>query len=213
MSSTKITSHDIDDSVLDGVAMQSTSQEILEKVEGVNRSVESVGRRGEIYLCSRNTTTGTVTPLNVTGKGKLYYALIRQSVGNNQNAVVSIIADGKTVYSQSRQASSTEVNIVLLGNRDYAIGSGATSNQHVAYYFRGGAIEFNTSGSNIVDYYSGVCNSIDENSTVSLANTKNGVPHQNIDGYIQFNESLVIRMTNTYSSISQWFICYSLDEE
>lgn len=209
MSSSKIMGYNLDDSVLDGVAMQSTSEEILEKVSGSTNEHRLPIIAGGAY--SKNTTV-----LSITGKGRLYYAIanLQNTKDSAKNAQLKVVVDGEIVY-HIKATSTTTWQVDLHGgivpiavlemtghssNADPCIAMNTTDSftahwiGHYNYHK-----EIISQPSAIVREYTG-----------SNYGTKH-TDHMFINEYLVFNESLEVSVTYGNTEIA-CNVCYSLDE-
>ena len=170
------------------VAMQSTSEEILEKVN------VSGCRQNEIYV-EVSGTSGEV--FSITGKGKVFGVYLTKKTIDGVNTAFSIVVDGNTIYSQSlAYTSSSSTHSFVAVSKEYCQGSGVM-------FFSGSTTGIGTAK---ITYLN-----LDENSRESYAGVAGGKNCAGINGYIQFNESLQIQSTG--DSASTCTIIYALDEE
>ena len=193
----------VQDEILDAVrnvAQQEDVQDILVKVEDVQK-IASIQKQ----YAYTNTSTSSVTPVSVTGKGRLYWFNIYTRAMKSVYPTVNVIVDGNTILSATLYISSST---------NTAIYCSATNSDDLTGQFSEGAyVKFK--GTSIYTYCSLSAKELAKDSRISV--TSNGSAQRSddlnyyISGYIEFEESLQITMTNCYTgSATECHVCYSL---
>ena len=186
------------------VAMQSTSEEILEKVQSNNE------KRNTMYVCT-NVKTATQTPLSVTGKGRFYWMQPDIYITASATSTVTIIIDGTTILTAKLKNSYSTDNsqYCIVHNESKMIGVG--SNGEPVYFFPVSTGN-RTFGSN-VNVNVSQCTKQAETTAVSETSSNSYGLQFYVNEYLEFKESLVIKATGcATSNVSYWRICYDLEE-
>lgn len=186
------------------VAMQSTSEEILEKVQSNNE------KRNTMYVYT-TTKTATHTPLSVTGKGRFYWMQPSIYITANTTSTVTIIIDGTTILTAKlkNSYSNDSSQYCLVHNESKMVGT--TTENYPAYFFPLGAGN-RIWGSN-VNVNVSQCTKLTETTAVSETSSSNYGLQFYVNEYLEFKESLVIKATGcSTNNISYWTICYDLEE-
>ena len=188
------------------VAMQSTSEEILEKVK---ISSEAEKAYPDLFVEGIPAAAGTYTLVDVTGKGKLFFAVCYQGMHSSYGAFsLKIEIDGEVFFynTLTLTVSSSYDGWIAVAPIDYIKCVSVNSNTrqfHVAGVPSTSAN--NTYSSNLYFVKKGVANTQkDVGATVVSP----------INQYVSFNESLKITavFTNPNNIAREYRVGYSLDE-
>lgn len=189
------------------IALETTSQEILSKVgtsETTSQEIlEKIGNveKKDFKYIAYSGKASTHTPVSITGKGRLYYAYCYVSTASSGTSATTITVDGEKILNHSYTTSTSTTKRTSVENPLYIIENGGNSGGG-AYFFGNGIVNMTGTSETPVSLSKGSTHS----PTVATTSCY-------INGYIEFNESLTIKMTGAHSSnICNAYLCYSLEE-
>lgn len=199
MSSSKIQEYNLDPNM--GLAKEKSVQEILEKIKNTDK-------KGLRYL-SASANTSTQTLFSVTGKGRLYFCILTQIISRGGTGKITVTVDGKailTVSFKNTSTSSTRDTHVYIDNPIFSIES-SNNNNGLTYPWAGKHLTTRGASSGQESKF------LDEDSSWSITpSSTETYEYFYISDYIEFNESLEVKMTGCATdndSIAN--ICYSLE--
>lgn len=188
------------------VAMQSTSEEILEKMKATS-GAEKV--YPTLFVEGVSSKSQTITALDVTGKGKLFYAVCHQTMGSSfKNIKLKVEIDGEVfIYHTYTYTGSGGVPggvAVSSAEYFYAVDQG----QYGEVKFHVAGVPRSTNGN------TAWLNYIPKGTNTTSASDPGRFLISPINQFVSFNESLKVTITFTCANANsgEYKIGYSLDE-
>ena len=178
--------------------------EIFEKVKKGDRKNE-----GTKYAYN-SLKTEAQTPLSVTGKGRFYWMEVKAYVPKSATTVVTIIIDGRTVLTANlKNGYSDDVGqSCFVHNESKVVGMEGYYSSYFHPASAGACLSYSSTATGMS------FTEISEETTTMGTSAGNRGLQFLVNDYLEFNESLVIKVTNcSTKGNSEWYICYSLEEE